>query len=287
MTRGILIFAHNNRDIDYALMSMISGGLAKKYLQVPVSLVTDSSTVEWMNTSGSYAIAQQVFDKIILTDKPSSDNFRKLHDGAENKTVPFANGNRSSAWDLTPYDRTLLIDSDYLIFSNRLNEYWNVDEDLLISKSILDIFDQKRLGYHDRYISDTGVHMYWATTVMFTKNKYTRMFFELVAHIKNNYQYFADLFRFNATQYRNDIAFSVAKHILNGFETDHGITLPPVLSALDKDVLYDVGVDGKLTLLVTPMLDTNYCATAFSGMDIHLMNKQSIIRNADKLLGLI
>ena len=39
MTRGILIFAHNNRDVDYALMSIVSGHLAGKYLQVPVSLI--------------------------------------------------------------------------------------------------------------------------------------------------------------------------------------------------------------------------------------------------------
>ena len=36
MTRGVLIFAHNNRDVDYALMSIVSGQLAAKYLQVPV-----------------------------------------------------------------------------------------------------------------------------------------------------------------------------------------------------------------------------------------------------------
>ena len=30
MTKGILIYAHNNRTVDYALMAVISGGLAKK-----------------------------------------------------------------------------------------------------------------------------------------------------------------------------------------------------------------------------------------------------------------
>jgi hypothetical protein len=66
MTRGVLIFAHNNRDIDYALLAVISGGLAKKYLTLPVSLVTDASTVEWMKTSKIYKTAVEIFDKIIL-----------------------------------------------------------------------------------------------------------------------------------------------------------------------------------------------------------------------------
>ena len=48
MNTGVLIFAHNSRDVDYALTAVISAGLAKKYLKVPVSLVTDSPTLEWM-----------------------------------------------------------------------------------------------------------------------------------------------------------------------------------------------------------------------------------------------
>jgi hypothetical protein len=40
MTKGVLIFAHNSPDVDYGLMATIAGGLAKKNLGVPVSLVT-------------------------------------------------------------------------------------------------------------------------------------------------------------------------------------------------------------------------------------------------------
>ena len=287
MTRGALIFAHNNRDIDYALMSLISGGLAKKHLAIPVSLVTDESTTAWMKTSGIYQRAEKLFDKIILVEKPKTDNQRRLHDGVNNTTVPFVNLNRANAWDLTPYDRTLLLDSDYLIFSDQLNEYWDMNEDILISQSINDIYDQKRLGFHDRYVSDTGVHLYWATIVMFTKNQKGRAYFDMVNYIKDNYQYYGDLFRFDTRQYRNDISFSVAKHILDGFETNKTPNLPPVRSALDKDILHSVDAEGKLTFLVSPMMNGTYCAVAMKDTDIHVMNKQSLIRNAQQLLELI
>ena len=285
MTRGILIYAHNSRSVDYALMSVISGGLAKKYLNVPVSLITDASTVNWMKNSGISDIANKIFEHIIIDNNPQTNNSRKLYDGLDNTVVPFLNFNRSSAWDLTPYDRTLLIDSDFLIFSNRLSEYWNVDSDLMIGESIKDICDTSRVGYHDRYISDVGIKLYWATTVMFTKNEKTKIFFDLVTHIKNNYQYYADTYRFDSKQFRNDIAFSVAKHILNGFEQTNTEDLPPVLTLLDRDVL--CSVNKKLTVLVSPKLDSNFCAAATSGIDIHVMNKQSIIRNKDALLELI
>jgi hypothetical protein len=285
MTQGILIYAHNSRSVDYALMSVISGGLAKKQLNVPVSLVTDKFTLVWMKDSGIYDTANKIFEHIIIDDKPQTNNSRRLYDGVDNVVVPFLNFNRSSAWELTPYDRTLLIDSDFLIFSNRLSEYWNVDCDLLIGESIKDIYDNNRTGYHDRYISDVGIKLYWATTVMFTKNEKTKIFFDLVTHIKNNYQYYADTYRFDSKQFRNDIAFSVAKHVLNGFEQNNTEDLPPVLTLLDKDILYSV--DKKLTVLVSPKLDSNFCAAAISGIDIHVMNKQSIIRNKDALLELI
>ena len=288
MTRGALIFAHNNRDIDYALMALISGGLAKKHLGVPVSLATDETTIAWMKTSGIYRQATEVFDKIIEVEKPVTGNTRKLHDGVENnKTVPFVNANRANAWDLAPYDRTLLLDSDYFVFSNTLGEYWDVDEDILIADAINDMFGPSRVGYHDKYVSDTGIHMFWATTVMFTKNERSKAFFDMVTYVKQNYEYYGDLFRFSTTQYRNDIAFSVAKHILDGFETHSIPSLPSLLTAIDKDILHSVDSTGKLTFLVSPELTSNYCAAAIRGQDVHIMNKQSVVRNAAALLELI
>lgn len=285
MNRGILIYAHNSRSIDYALMSIISGGLARKYLKAPVSLVTDSSTVDWMISSQIYDTANEVFEHIIVVDKPHTNNSRKLYDGNTSAVVPFLNSNRSSAWDITPYDRTLLIDSDFLIFSNRLAEYWNVDSDIMIAESMRDICDISRAGYHDRYVSDVGLKLYWATTVMFTKNTDTKIFFDLVQHVKDNYQYYADTYRFDSKQFRNDIAFSIAKHVMNGFEQTDAINLPPILTLLDKDIL--CAVDHKLLILVSQRVDTNFCAAALSNIDVHVMNKQSIIRHKDALLELI
>lgn len=286
MKKGILIYAHNSRAVDYALMAVISGGLAKKHLKMPVSLVTDPSTVEWMRESNILEKATSVFENMIIVDRPNTNNTRRLSDGESSEVVPFLNSNRSSAWDLTPYDRTLLIDGDFLIFSDRLNEYWDVDADVMIGESINDICDNKRLGYLDRYVSDVGVKLYWATTVMFTKNETSKLFFDTVNFIKDNYQYYSDIFRFDSRQFRNDIAFSIAKHILDGYEERKENTLPAVLTLLDKDYLHSVS-GNKLILLTSPRLDSNFCAASIEGLDVHVMNKQSIYRNKEQLLELI
>jgi hypothetical protein len=285
MKKGIVIFAHNNRQIDYAKMSLISAKLAKKHLGVPVSLITDPSTVEWMRESNTFALASEIFENIIISETPETENTRILHDGQTKTALPFKNSNRNSVWDLTPYDRTLLLDTDYMVLSGTLNNYWDVDSDILIAESYNDIFGDARTGYHDRFISDTGIKMLWATTVMFTKNDNTKIFFNMVEHIRENYKQFADLFRFDSRVFRNDIAFSIARHIMYGFEQDSDYALPPVLSITDKDMLYSVEGD-RLIVLASPMLNDNYCAANINATDLHIMNKQSIMRNYEKLMEL-
>jgi hypothetical protein len=286
MTKGVLLFAHNSPDIDYGLMSIIAGGLAKKNLGVPVSLVTDAGTVKWLAESGSLTKAQEIFDKIIEVPRPYTKNVRNLHDGFESKIIPFVNTNRYSVWELSPYDKTLLIDSDYLIFSNKLNEYWDVDVPVMMSQSMTDLTGD-RGGLLDSKVSETGIHMFWATTVLFDKSAESEFFFKLVDFVKDNYVYYADLFRFNPKQFRNDIAFSVAKHIMNGFETEVAYALPPILTAFDTDILHSVD-NSRLTFLVSRPTDVAaFWVATTNGVDVHIMNKQSIIRNTSRLLELI
>jgi hypothetical protein len=286
MNTGVLIFAHNSDKLDYGLLATISGALAKKNLSVPVSLATDSYTIQWMQSSNYYDLVKKTFDKIIEIEKPIATNFRNLHDGIEFQQVPFINSTRSSAWDVTPYERTLLIDSDYFIFSNKLSNYWDLLAPLLISKSIADL-GENRTKILDRRIADTGIDMVWATTVMFTKNSETRLFFQMVEFVKNNYRFYADLFRFDHRQYRNDIAFSVALHILNGFETSSVNYLPPVLSTFDKDILLSAKNGNMLFMLDQSNTRTDPYAVAITNTDLHIMNKQSIIRHQRDFLDLL
>jgi hypothetical protein len=285
MKKGILIFAHNSRDIDYALMSLISAKFAKTNLQVPVSLVVDKFTIEWMQTSGIYDLSLETFDKIIEIEKPVTQNIRVLNDGYTSKTVPFVNSNRASVWDLTPYDRTLLIDSDFLIMSNSLNQYWDADTNVMLSPSMQDVRGDRK-GILDSWVSETGIPLYWATTVMFTKNSESKIFFDLVDVIRTNYNYFADLFRFNPKQYRNDIAFSIAKHMLNGFDT--GVeNLPPILTLLDKDLIHSVGKNQLRVYLNDNLSEDHVVIASIKDLDIHVMNKQSVIRNAKEFLEIL
>lgn len=282
-SKGCLLFAHNNSEVDYSKLAILSASLVKKYLDIPSTLVTDIFTHNWMIESGLIDTANNVFEKIIVIEFSNTGNTRVLHDGQDKKIVPFTNSTRASAYELSPYDHTLLIDSDFLIFSNTLNQYWDLPGAVKIAPYASDINHTDRLGYHDKFISDTGVHLYWATTVMFDKSKESKMFFDLVETIRENYRHFADLYMFNNKQFRNDIAFSIAKHIFDGFSTNFDTTLPPLLTVLDTDILNSVE-GNKLTLLISSNRSDSYVPATINGLDVHIMNKQSIIRNYDILM---
>jgi len=140
-----------------------------------------------------------------------------------------------------------------------------------------------RKGVLDSWVSETGIPLYWATTVMFTKNEESKIFFNLADTIRTNYNYFSDLFRFNPTQYRNDISFSIAKHMLDGFET-RSEDLPPILTLLDKDLVHSIESNQIRIFLNDSMSEDHVVMASIKNADVHVMNKQSIIRNADKFL---
>lgn len=285
MNKGVVVLAHNNRQVDYAKMAIIAGKFATKNLHVPVSLITDDTTVEWMQQSHTWILAESVFDKIITVPRPITDNQRILHDGIDQTCVPFLNSNRSVIWEHTPYQRTLLIDSDFIICSDQLSHYWDIEQDIMISDGLNDI-QGDRCGVLDQWTSETGVHLYWATTVLFTKNANTKIFFQLVDYVRENYKYYADLFRFRSDQYRNDISFSVAKHILDGFEKS-SVALPGVLTVQDKDILESINDDGRMIFAVKSATDAeSFYMASVKDQDVHVMNKQSIIRHYDRLISL-
>ena len=286
MNKGILIFAHNSREVDYILTAVVAATLAKKYLNVPVSLVTDETTLDWAKTSEIYSKVNATFDTIILVEKPMSDNVRVLNDGTlSSKLVPFVNSNRADAYSLTPYDRTLLIDSDFLIFSNNLSNYWDIDSSLLISPAMNDIRGD-RLGILDKWVSDEGIPLLWATTVMFTKNTESKLFFDLVSHIKQNYNTYSLIYRFNPKTFRNDIAFSIAKHMLDGFETTSA-GLPPILTSLDTDMVYSITPNSVKILVEDPKNQGSKTICNIVSRDIHIMNKEAIVRAASALLEIL
>jgi hypothetical protein len=82
--------------------------------------------------------------------------------------------------------------------------------------------------------------------------------------------------------FRNDYAFSVATHLLNGAAED-GDTITPlpcpaIVTSLDKDDIFAAPERGELIFLVEGNRPVRT-----SGVSVHVMNKFSLLRAAPTL----
>jgi hypothetical protein len=274
MTRGVLIFAQNNAEIDYAKISLFAAKRVKEYLDVPVSLITDSAG--WLKQS--QPDAELVFDQIIEIWSDTHQT-KKFYDGSlASKTLTWKNLSRSDCYHLSPYDETLVIDSDFIISSPTLKNIWNNQHDFLIYKDSYDLANW-RDDRSFRYLNQHSIPFYWATAFYFKKTASTQAFFDLINNIKLNWNYYRLLYNIDSLVFRNDFAFSIAIHMMG---EDFAFSLPGKMNyTLDRDILLDID-NSKLKFLVEKKnYNGEYTAVKTSNLDIHVMNKYSLTRCID------
>jgi hypothetical protein len=287
MKNGALIFAQNNKLIDYTKLAVFAGNRVKQFLDIPVSIVTDN--VKWLEE----VYPTHPFDTII--EIPYYDEYyhreihthKEIHDGELwSSKMEWKNISRTQVYNLSPYDKTLVIDSDYIISSSVLKTAFNIDADLQIYSDSFDLADWRSTSEFHR-VNPYSVKFYWATTFVFQKNLITESFFNLIDYIKLNWFYFRTLYSIQSPLFRNDFAFSIAIHIMNGKTNgEFASDLPGrMYYSLDKDFLVSTNNEKLKFLLSKKDYPGEYTLAKTSGLDIHIMNKQSLIRMIDGGLG--
>ena len=140
MTTGALIFARNNEQIDYKAMAHWSAKNIERHLGIPTHIVTDNSP----NT-----------------------NSRHFSDVGN---VTWYNHNRMDAYRLSPWERTLVLDADYVVASNQLQAVLDVDQDFLAHRWAYDVTECNTFEGLN-YFGNNHMPMWWATVMMFRKSK--------------------------------------------------------------------------------------------------------------------
>jgi len=281
MNVGAVIIAQNNQLIDYTKLAVFSASRVKKYLGIPVSLITDN--VQWL----SEEYPNHPFENVIEIPFYDVFSMKEFNDGSFSaSTHEWKNLSRPKVYELSPYDKTLVIDSDYIICSDNLKNALDLDYHLQIYKTSLDLAYLRNTGEFDR-INCYSIPFYWATTFIFQKNLVTESFFNLVSYIQTNWLYFRSLYNIQSPAFRNDFAFSIAIHIMNGKTNgEFAIDLPGKMNfLLDKDFLMSIDND-KIKFLVSKKDHYGeYILGSTKGLDVHVMNKQSLTRVIDGVLG--
>jgi hypothetical protein len=213
MTTGAVIFARNNEHIDYVAMAEWSAKNIKRHLGIPTHIVTDDS-------------------------EPAS-NTRHFTDVGN---VTWHNLNRMDAYRLSPWDRTLVLDADYVVATDQLRSVLDCDADFLAHRWAYDV-----TGCNDftglNWFGEVGMPMWWATVMVFNKCHQAELIFNAMAMIRNNWTHYRNIYKNSVATYRNDHALTIALGIVNGHTLDHAdipwrlasLTPEHRLTQLDQD----------------------------------------------------
>lgn len=277
MTTGCVIFAQNTVGVDYVKLALFAAKRVKEFLNIPVSLATDST--QWLDF---YPEHTEIFDKIIPI-VGNTNQQKKFYDGTlAYKMSEWKNLTRNQVYNITPYDRTLVIDSDYIINSTTLLKALNNDYEFQIYRKSFDLAGWRDTSSFDR-INQYSIPFYWGTVFIFEKTPSTQAFFDLVAYVKDNWEYFRIVYKIDSPTFRNDFAFSIAVHIMNGHtEGDFGWELPGKMTyILDRDLLVKMEDTSMQFLVEKAHYPGEYTLTTTRDLDVHVMNKQSLTRVID------
>ncbi len=277
MTTGAIIFAQNTVGVDYVKLALFAAKRVKEHLKIPVSLATDS--FDWLKF---YPEHTEVFDKIIPITG-NTNQLKKFYDGTlAFKTAEWKNLTRFKACDITPYDRTLVLDSDYIINSNTLAKALDNNYSFQIFRKSFDLALDRNDKTFER-INQYSIPFYWGTVFIFEKTASTRSLFDLIEYIKDNWEYFRFIYKIETPTFRNDFAFSIAIHIMNGkTEGDFAQELPGLMTyTLDRDILVEMKNNKMKFLVEKAHYPGEYTLVSTNATDVHVMNKQSLTRFID------
>ena len=207
MITGALIFAFNNEHIDYVSMAKWSAKNIERHLGIPTRIITNEDV------------------------GPLGSHTRKFEDLPG--SVTWYNGNRVDAYNLSPWDRTLVLDADYVVASNQLTCLLELDQDFLAHTTAYDVTNHPNFDEHN-YFGQHKMPMSWATVMMFRRSQQAELIFESMQMIRNNWKHYCALYGVGRTTYRNDFALSIALGIVNGHTLNHH-SIPWSLATVTHD----------------------------------------------------
>jgi hypothetical protein len=183
-SKGVVIFATNTRETDYVAIAEQNARLVDHFLGLPTTIISATDT----GTNRRFSSDTGTF-------------------------VEWNNFGRYEAYEVSPYDETIILDADYLILDDSLNKLFECPFDYLLfnkNHTIDGVYEPNVMGPH-------SLPFVWATAVLFRRSPLSEMFFDLVARIKRNYDYYRLLYNVREGNYRNDYAFAIAHYILSGY----------------------------------------------------------------------
>ena len=263
MTRGAILFAFNSPKFDYYKMAVATAKRINHFLGLPVTVITDEDSLPTEN--------HYTFDKTIVTI-PDKKNRRDWG--------IWINKGRYQAYQLSPYDETLLLDTDYMINSSKLLTTFQMPTDFCCHDTTSFLMHP---GVPQEVLSVYSFNTLWATTVMFRKTSRAKQIFDCLEMVQKNFDHYANIHGFISATYRNDYALTLALRIANGHTVCKEDVIPWNLVHIGKNTTVYRKSDDEFNTEYTVMFDNwnrgkirkEY--VEITELDFHVMAKQNFL----------
>jgi len=263
MSRGAILFAFNSPAYNYYDMAVYTARRINHFLDLPVTIVTDKDSVP---KDPDYK-----FDKVIQVT-PDKNNIRDFG--------VWINKGRYQAYELSPYDETLLLDVDYMVNSNKTLKAFDVTEDFCCHDTTNFLMHPNAA---QEMLSVYSYNTLWATVIAFRKTKRAKQIFECLEMVQKNYEHYGNIHNFVGGVYRNDYALTLALRIVNGHTILPGDIIPWNLVHVGKNTRVYSDSSEKFNTEYTVMFDNWQRAKVrkeyitIKDMDFHVMNKANFV----------
>ena len=286
---GLLLIAYTNFTINYGALAVLAAKLAKRHMNnIHVTLMTDERTYRELLDNGPSNF-RTAFDNIIVENLDHETNIRLHHDTPWYQfNTQFSNKNKHTIFQKSPYQKTLMIDVDYLIGNDDLLKIFDTDYGLALFKNAISARNHAP-RMQEQKLNEHGIDMWWSTVVYWDKDSpEAEIFFNVWEHVKENYNYYKFLYKFPGALYRTDFAASIAIHLLNGQNGNVVVNQLPGKVMRYSDQMDDIIKvhDSNDIVLLCPIPATPWKCTVnrIKKENIHVMNKLSILRNYETLM---
>ena len=263
--KGILIYAFNNESIDYFRQAVWCADRANRYLNLPVTIITDKDSI------GSTKYTHNV-----IISRAESGGYRVFNPGLNSNADTWYNGNRFQSYTLSPYEQTIVLDSDYVVCSDQLLKLFDTSVEVTAMKHVYDVTNRDQFDPYTSISDSRGLHHYWATVLYFRKGQLTQDFFDILSMIKENYQHYSNLYNFRASPFRNDFAVSVALNTIYGHIPDAVPVIPWRMANVFSDV--ELSTTDQETFNFFYQVNNKPRTVKLTGQDFHFMNKNSLAK---------
>ena len=245
-SRGVVVFAFNTGSIDYVKIADRTSRLISHTLELPVTLVTDHASSPGFT-----------YDSVVRVN-PQGSTWRN-----SDTSNRWRNFGRYLAYELSPYNETILLDTDYLILDNSLLKLFETDFDYKLMHHNRDVN-----GASYEMMGETSLPFVWATVVLFRKTNRAKLFFDLIGKIQRNYNYYRALYNIREGNFRNDYAFAIANCILSGYALNEDQGIPWAMFTINDPIERIMLTDNFVQVY------HNETATVVPYQNIHVMDKE-------------